>query len=315
MTIRFTLDGTVLEGEHTFGEDVAEHLSKVVNALHRSKRCVVVTGAGISVSGGIPDFRSANGLYNLVKDRYPSAVLKGKDLFDASLFRDPITTSVFYTFMAELKQVVSKACPTRTHEFVKSLDKDNKLLRCYTQNIDCLEERLEMCCDMTKKQDLRIVQLHGDLNNVICNMCRTLYPFDDVKRDSFREGTPPSCENCENLQVVRELAGKRAVAVGTLRPNVVLYNEHHTQGDQIAEVAAFDVKKRPDMLIVMGTSLKVVGIKRLVKELGKSVHSAAKPGTVLFINNADVGSHSEWDSVFDYHILGKTDDVVERLED
>lgn len=41
----------------------------------------------------------------MVKDRYPGAVVKGSDLFDASLFKNPITTKLFYTFMSQLKQV------------------------------------------------------------------------------------------------------------------------------------------------------------------------------------------------------------------
>ncbi|KAI8909449.1 DHS-like NAD/FAD-binding domain-containing protein [Powellomyces hirtus] len=300
MTIRFSLQDS----------EAADPIGKVAAALHRTRRCVVVTGAGISVSGGIPDFRSADGLYNLVKAKYPTAVVKGKDLFDAALFRDPTSTSLFYTFMAELKTVVSRAEITPTHRFVKQLDVDHKLLRCYTQNIDGLELRLEMSSDLNDKQAARIVQLHGDLDNVICTMCKSKYPFDDPKSEFFREGSPPPCPECQIMQTVRIVAGKRSVTVGTLRPNIVLYNEHHAKGEQIAGLTAYDVKKRPDLLIVMGTSLKVVGIKRLVKDLAKSVHET-KNGIVVFVNNTEVGK--EWDGIFDYHIVGATDDVVTRL--
>ena len=79
------------------------------------------------------DFRSENGLYNLVKTRYPDVVLRGKDLFDASLFRDQASTALFYTFMAELKLLVSVAVPTPGHVWIKTLQDKGKLLRCYTQ--------------------------------------------------------------------------------------------------------------------------------------------------------------------------------------
>ncbi|KAJ1566132.1 hypothetical protein HK405_010893, partial [Cladochytrium tenue] len=108
-------------------------LRSLAAAIRKARRCVVIAGAGISVASGIPDFRSANGLYNLVKSRYPNIVLKGRDLFDASLFRDPESTSLFYTFMAELKDLATEATPSLTHHFVKSLDMQGKLLRCYTQ--------------------------------------------------------------------------------------------------------------------------------------------------------------------------------------
>lgn len=97
----------------------------------KSKRVVVVTGAGISCSSGIPDFRSSDGLYSLVKQRYPDVVMKGRDLFDACLFRDPASTSLFYSFIAELKIAVDKAEPGPTHRFVKTLHSKNKLLRRY----------------------------------------------------------------------------------------------------------------------------------------------------------------------------------------
>ncbi|KAJ3408905.1 hypothetical protein HDV05_004692 [Chytridiales sp. JEL 0842] len=287
------------------------HAKLIANALKRAKRCVVVTGAGVSVSAGIPDFRSANGLYNLVKSRYPTAVLKGKDLFDATLFRDPVSTSVFYTFMAELKALVDSANVTPTHEFVRKLEGWGKLMRCYTQNIDSIESRLALSTDLSNPKSVRVVQLHGDLDHVTCTHCKTLFPFNTTHTTTFLTGTAPDCPSCISADDLRTSMGKRSVAIGTLRPNVVLYNEHHAQGQEIAELAASDVRKRPDLLIVMGTSLKVDGIRRLVKDLARAVHSL-KNGTVVLVNRTELGK--EWDGVFDYFVKGDSDPVVEFLE-
>ena len=76
-----------------------------------------------------------------MKKQYPDVVLKGRDLFDASLFRDTTSTAVFYTFISQLKQSIDKASPSPTHHFIKALNEKKKLLRSYTQNIDGLEER------------------------------------------------------------------------------------------------------------------------------------------------------------------------------
>ncbi|KAJ3046061.1 hypothetical protein HDV00_003810 [Rhizophlyctis rosea] len=284
------------------------HFEAVVDALYKAKRCIIVTGAGISVSGGIPDFRSSDGLYNLVKKKYPDAILRGKDLFDASLFRDPESTALFYTFMAELKAIISQAKVTPTHEFIKHLDDRDQLLRCYTQNIDCLEHRLGM------KGNDSVVQLHGDLDTVICTLCNTVAKFDDLMRLTFLDGAPPPCSTCEERVNTRLALGKRMLSIGYFRPNIVLYNENHPKGEEIAQVTNRDIKKKPDLLIVMGTSLKVVGIQNLVKQLAASVKDSGfvNKGKVIFINNREVDS--SWDDVFDFHILGNTDDVVEELK-
>ena len=83
------------------------------------------------------DFRSSDGLYALDKQTYPNVLLKGRDLFDADLFRDPTSTSVFYTFVSELKRSIDAATPSLTHRSIKILDAKKRLLRSYTQNIVC----------------------------------------------------------------------------------------------------------------------------------------------------------------------------------
>ncbi|KAJ3090681.1 hypothetical protein HK102_002950 [Quaeritorhiza haematococci] len=304
MTVVFRLDDEQARAEG--------HLGAVANALRKSKRSVVITGAGISVSGGIPDFRSSDGLYNLVKEKFPSVVVKGQDLFDATLFKDPVRTSIFYTFMAELKGVIDKANVTPTHQFLKRLDDDRKLLRCYTQNIDCLEARLSLSVDIADKRSVKVVQLHGDLDHVVCTICNSLFEFSTSVQVEFREGSPPPCPSCQEQESIRSAMGKRALSIGILRPNITLYNEHHSRGDKIADVTSYDLKRRPDLLIIMGTSLKVVGVKRLVKDLANTVHEL-KNGKVIFINKTEIGL-KEWEGVIDYCILSDSDSAVEALE-
>lgn len=65
----------------------------------------------------------------------------------------------------------------------------------------------------------------------------------------------------------------RALAVGTLRPSIVLYDEVHPLGDEIGTISTRDIGRKPDLLIIMGTSLKVHGIKRLVKDFANAVHA------------------------------------------
>ena len=106
----------------------------------------------------------------------------------------------------------------------------------------------------------------------------------------------------------------RALRIGTLRPAIVLYDEPHPLGDEIGQIQAADVRKGPDLMIIMGTSLKVHGLKRLVKEFAKVTHARKgpkTPGIVIFVNKTPPGS--EWDGVIDYHVKGDSDSWVEKV--
>lgn len=336
------------------------------------------------------DFRSTDGLYNLVKQQYPDVVMKGRDLFDASLFRDPTSTSVFYTFISQLKQSVDAATPSPTHAFLKTLDTKKKLLRSYTQNIDGFEERAGLLGSSSddarvatakgksklKTRDVRNVQLHGDINRVRCTFCSADLPCTEDYLRLFNEGVAPDCPECNarcaclpfpallcvlslslpffpsryvlapfspsdllshdhffsfirhvsSIAEARVARSARALKIGTLRPAIVLYDEPHPLGDDIGTIQSGDLAKKPDLLIVMGTSLKVHGLKKLVKEFAKTVHAGApstalgssntatKPSLthkVIFVNKTAPGT--EWNGIIDYHVEGSTDEWVERV--
>jgi NAD-dependent histone deacetylase SIR2 len=114
----------------------------------------------------------------------------------------------------------------------------------------------------------------------------------------------------------------RALKIGTLRPAIVLYDEPHPLGDEIGTIQLADISRKPDMLIVMGTSLKVHGLKKLVKDFAKAVHACSPTsasnrktsplmGKVVFVNKTSPGS--EWADVIDFHVKGDTDRWVEKV--
>lgn len=103
----------------------------------------------------------------------------------------------------------------------------------------------------------------------------------------------------------------RALPIGSLRPSIVLYDEPHPLGEEIGGLQAYDLGRRPDILLVMGTSLKVHGLKRVVREFAKAVH--AKKGLVVFINLTP--PTKEWEDVIDVHIQGETDAWVNKVEE
>lgn len=201
-------------------------LAALSTSVAKSRRIVVVTGAGISCSSGIPvrynsliflfpsltrakDFRSADGLYAKVKAKYPTVVADGKELFSSIVYSDRTALAAHYAFLAELKVAIDGATPTPTHHFISTLETKGRLLRSYTQNIDGLEERLGLLSTTTESiqaasnkkkkinlKEVRNVQLHGDLNYVKCLACAAQFPFEESHLEEFREGFQPTCSNC-----------------------------------------------------------------------------------------------------------------------
>lgn len=298
-------------------------LDEIVTSIHRSKKIALITGAGISCNAGIPDFRSSDGLYSLAKKKYPKIIFKGKDLFDISLFRNEITLSIFCMFMESIYQNSLRAEPTNTHKFIKILKEKKKLLRCYTQNIDSIEQRADLNLNFENKnfgtlrnfdkfwKSLDVVQLHGNLHKLICTSCFEVFDWSERYQTQLREGVNPKCEKCFILHEKKLFCGKRITNnIGYLRPNIVLYGEDHPYSDLITRGLNQDLKSNPDMLIVIGTSLKIDGIKKLVKSLAYKIHS--RNGKVVYINKSSLSL--QWNKHIDFQLIGDCDVFVNFLK-
>jgi hypothetical protein len=101
--------------------------------------------------------------------------------------------------------------------------------------------------------------------------------------------------------------------VGTLLPNIVLYNDPtpHPSTTTTSTFLSADKGRKLDLLLIIGTSLKVHGIKKLVKDFAKTVH--ANNGSVIFVNKGALPK-SEWHNVVDYWIEGDCDAWVHDLK-
>ncbi|GME67282.1 unnamed protein product [[Candida] boidinii] len=311
-------------------------LSFLHHAFKHSQKMVVVMGAGVSVASGIPDFRSSNGLFhNMSSSSSSSSSTKGsgKQLFDYNLFRSKELISKFHNMIKNLYSMSLNCKPTNFHHYLDAISQDDRLLRLYTQNIDCLESQLPNLQTITPlnantvssintnskiKNYPTTIQVHGNVQLLSCSKCQFITEMDPKYFDNLThtDEVHPSCPECTDLNYVREIAGKRKQVVGILRPRIVLYNEFHPDGEIIGEISTFDLKKRPDCLIVVGTTLKIPGIRRLVKEMARVVHS--NNGYVIWIN-IDEPSMSIVDYVefFDLIVVGdcqKIPDLVNKYE-
>lgn len=184
-----------------------------------SQRIVFFTGAGISTESGIPDFRSAGGLFNqkLKRDIQPEEMIS-HDFF----MRYP---KDFYDYYFK-HLVFPDSQPNSGHLFMAELEKAGKKVDIVTQNIDGLHQ---------KAGSQRVYELHGTTQQYSCMACGEQYAYDDLQLDG--EGIP-RCPHDD----------------GIVRPNIVLYQEALPEEAIVNSIQAIE---QADMLIIVGTSLVV----------------------------------------------------------
>ncbi|PRW20829.1 NAD-dependent deacetylase sirtuin-2 [Chlorella sorokiniana] len=207
-----------------------------------AKRIICMCGAGISVSAGIPDFRSpGTGLYHRLEEYglpHPHAV------FEIDFFRR--NPRPFYTLAKELFPGTFLATPT--HYFMRLLHDKGLLLRCFTQNIDSLEHQAGLPTEA-------VVAAHGNFDTARCIKCGMPHDVDYVREAVFKqEGNPCHC--------------KKRSCNGLVKPDIVFFGE--SLPERFWERVPLDFSQA-DLLIVMGTSLVVNPFAGLIDYVGQHV--------------------------------------------
>lgn len=158
-----------------------------------------------------------------------------------------------------------------------------------------------------------VVQLHGDLRVLRCTLCQQTCEWEDRHSTRLFAGKAPTCQQCAAANQDRQDRGKRGTKIGTLRPNIVLYGEEHPSADAVGEITASDLNMSPDVLLILGTSLHVHGLKTMVREFAKAVHAkAGGKGKVVFVNLTKP-SESVWKGVLDYWVSMDCDAWVRSM--
>ncbi|KAK2010186.1 Sir2 family protein [Colletotrichum eremochloae] len=286
------------------------NLARLVSALKKRKKIVVIAGAGISVSAGIPDFRSKTGLFATLPNEHKMKG-SGKHLFDASVYKHDSSTEKFHKMICDLATMVKAAKPTKFHHLLASLAAENRLLRLYSQNVDCIDTNMEPLKTNVplnvKGPWPKTIQLHGSVEHMVCSKCTDIRP---LKTELFVGHEAPLCEECKTIDELRtQYEQRRSHGIGRLRPRMVLYNEFNPDEEAIGRVSSVDLKSRPDAVIVVGTSLKIPGVRRLVKELCQVTRSR-RDGFTAWINTDSEPQHNDFKDCWDLVVRGKCDDVA-----
>jgi NAD-dependent SIR2 family protein deacetylase len=230
------------------------------------------------------------------------------DIFCATALRDSQRRVETLRYAMSFYETVLQCQPTETHEFIKTLHDQRKLLRCYTQNVDLLDSRVGLSTDL-RESTVQCIPLHGTVHSLRCPACCQTYGWDGVFKEAIVAGEEPLCPGCAALRP-RVGATRRASTMGRLRPNMVYLGEDHWQGEEIADLIDRDLSAVPDTLLILGTSLKVKGPGDLVKMFANTVR--AKGGRVIYVNLSKPAQ--KWRKIFDYWVEWKCDRWVRDLK-
>lgn len=189
--------------------------------ISHSSRIVFFGGAGVSTRSGIPDFRSAHGLYNTPGGR------SYEEMLSIGYFTQ--YQNEFWDFYRHV-MLYPKAKPNAAHLALARLEKQGKLTAVVTQNIDGLHQAAGA---------RNVLELHGSVHRNRCMRCGQFYPLEPLLSGC---GAP----HCE---------GKPGHPCGgVIKPEVVLYGE--PLDEDVLEAAVTAIREC-DLLIVGGTSLVV----------------------------------------------------------
>ena len=167
-------------------ESLEGNVEAVVATLRRARSVFALTGAGVSVESGVPDFRSAVGLWA----RY--------DPFEyATLSNVLASPAKSWEMFRELAAAIEGITPNPAHRALAELESCGRLAAIVTQNIDGLHQAAG---------SRRVLEIHGEGTRLHCLHCGHFEPFQSAHR---RPGPVPACPRCR----------------AALKPNVVLFEE------------------------------------------------------------------------------------------
>ena len=170
------MEGTLFHYNWHKRKDLIEcrvEMRKAAEMICQAQKTVALTGAGISVESGIPDFRSAGGLW----ERFDPMEYGTIDAFRAN-------PEKVWRMLREMSGVISRARPNPAHKGLARLQEMGLLHTIITQNIDNLHQ---------EAGSTHVIEYHGNSRTLSCLRCDRQYRADDLTGD-----VPPKCD-CDNI--------------------------------------------------------------------------------------------------------------------
>jgi NAD-dependent deacetylase len=206
------------------GQVATDQAVRLAELIRESRCTVALTGAGISVPSGIPDFRTpGEGIWEKVDPMEVAHI----DAFRRDSAR-------FWGFYRQRLQMLGEKEPNRAHEALAELERREQLEAVITQNIDTLH---------TKAGSERVIEVHGSIRTSSCQSCGETYDTTEIQV-LFDESGVAICSKCG----------------GAVKPDVVLFGEL-LPAEAIAE--AESLAQRAELMLCIGSSLEVFPVAGL----------------------------------------------------
>ena len=303
-----------------------QHINTIddaANLLQTRNKILVITGAGISTSLGIPDFRSKDtGFYSSLR---AMGMSEPEEVFD--IFNFDENPQTFYSLAGEILPKDSKAY-TPTHAFIRALQDQGRLQTNYTQNIDNLEGFAGITPD-------RLIQCHGSFATASCRVCAHQIPGESIFAD-IRAKKIATCAECEK-RIASEAAAAAAAppkpeptkkkkhhktrsfdsssdsnsddeddnipTPGVMKPDITFFgedlpNDFFTRFNDLDSVSA-------DLILVIGTSMQVAPVAKIPDKIAQ----AGRGEVPCIYIGREPCRHIE----FDVQLIGDCDAVVWEL--
>jgi len=203
-------------------------IAEIAEVWMSASHPVVFSGAGMSTESGLPDFRSAQGLWKV----RPESL--------ATLEALRIQPDEFYHFYQWRIAKLWEVCPNPGHQVLTDLQRMGYIKNIITQNVDGLHQRAG---------SEQVIEVHGSLRTVRCMDCHSVYDSrmllptrphwqEEYRQGVYHYGDECHCPTCKVL----------------VRPDVVLFGESLPEK---ALATATQVSKNADFFVVLGSSLTV----------------------------------------------------------
>lgn len=195
------------------------HAARLAGLLRSAERAVVLTGAGVSVPSGIPDFRSpGTGLWENVNPMEVAHI----DVFRRQPDR-------FWAFYGERFSSLRDKQPNAAHEVLAELERRGLIRGVVTQNVDTLHRRAG---------SRNVIEVHGSIEQSVCPECGCRVPVERVLELLAAAPGAPECAAC----------------IAPLKPDVVLFGEMLPEQ---AMADAYALAAEADLMLCVGSSLEV----------------------------------------------------------